>query len=56
VALNGVDGLAITESQDGQRVSFSRPVRCLYCAVLIGLKNGEADIQEDEHVRRVQYR
>lgn len=56
VVLNGNDGLVITESEDGQRVSFSLPVRCLYCAVLIGLKNGEADIQEDERVRRVQYR
>ncbi|OGQ97508.1 MAG: hypothetical protein A2284_15080 [Deltaproteobacteria bacterium RIFOXYA12_FULL_61_11] len=56
VALNGSDGLVISESDDGERVSFSRPVRCLYCAVLLGLKNGEADIQEDERVRRVQYR
>lgn len=56
VALNGNDGLVITESEDGKRVTFSRPVRCLYCAVLIGLKNGEPDIQEDERVRRVQYR
>jgi hypothetical protein len=56
VALNGHDGLVITESEGGVRVTFSRPVRCLYCAVLIGLKNGEPDIQEDERVRRVQYR
>jgi len=56
VALNGHDGLVITESEDGERVTFSRPIRCLCCAVLIGIKNGEPDIQEDERVRRVQYR
>jgi hypothetical protein len=56
VALNGHAGLVITESEDGERVTFSEPLRCLYCAVLIALSDGEAQLEEDERVRRVQYR
>ena len=56
VALNGQDGFAITESEDGERVTFSRPLRCLYCAVLIHLTDGEAELEEDDRVRRVRYR
>ena len=56
VALNGHDGLAITENDDGSNVSFSKPLRCIYCAVLIGLKDGLASLEEDDRVRRVRYR
>jgi len=56
VALNGHDGFAITESDDGERVSFSRPLRCLYCAVLIRLRDGQAELEEDDRVRHVRYR
>jgi hypothetical protein len=50
-AWSGRDGLAITE--DGERVTFSRPLRCLHCAVLIDLRDGEADLREDDGVRSV---
>ena len=56
IALNGDDGLAITESDDGQRVTFSQPLRCLYCAVLIHLRDGDARLEEDESVRHIRYR
>ncbi|NLH81129.1 MAG: hypothetical protein GX458_09855 [Phyllobacteriaceae bacterium] len=56
VALNGHEGLAITESDDGTRVTFSKPLRCVYCAVLIHLRDGEAEMEEDEHVRRTRWR
>ena len=56
VAINGSDGLTISESDDGQEVSFSKALRCLYCAVLIELNRGEARIREDEHVRRLAHR
>ena len=56
VALDGCEGFTITESEDGERVTFSHPLRCLYCAVLIHLREGEAELEEDDHVRRVQYR
>lgn len=56
VALNGHAGLLITESDDGERVTFSEPLRCVYCAVLIALRDGQAELEEDERVRRVQYR
>ena len=56
VALNGHDGLAITESEDGSEVTFSKPLRCLYCAVLIHLKDGLATLEEDDRVRGVRYR
>ena len=56
IALNGDDGLAIGESDDGERVTFSRPLRCLYCAVLIHLRDGDAELEEDDRVRHVRYR
>ena len=56
VALNGNDGLLITEDDTGDRVSFSQPVRCVYCAVLIHLRDGQAELEEDGRVRRVRYR
>ncbi len=58
VALNGSDGLTITEiREDGALlVTFSRPVRCVYCAVLIHVDRGEATLEEDANVRHVRYR
>ena len=56
IALNGHERLAITESEDGLDVTFSKPVRCVYCAVLINLRAGEAELEEDDHVRAVRYR
>jgi len=56
VALNDHDGQAITESADGADVTFAKPVRCIYCAVLIHVREGEGRLEEDEHVRNVRYR
>lgn len=58
VALNGSDGLVITEAEDNGQVlvTFSRPVRCTYCAVLVHLNRGEATLEEDANVRQVRYR
>ena len=56
VALNGRDGFEITESDAGERVTFSEPLRCLYCAVLIHLRDGHAQLEEDDRVRRIRYR
>ncbi len=54
--LNGDQDVDITESDDGAAVSFSRPARCVYCAVLIHLVQGEGRLEEDGNVRNVQYR
>jgi len=54
-ALNGHTDLAITEDDDGQ-VSFSHPVRCVFCRVLIHLSAGDARLEEDASVRNVRYR
>lgn len=56
VAFNGHEGFVITESDDGERVTFSGPLRCVYCAVLIHLEDGLAELEEDERVRYVRYR
>jgi len=58
VALNGNDGLTITEAEEAGAllVTFSRPLRCTYCAVLIHLDRGEATLEEDANVRQVRYR
>jgi hypothetical protein len=52
--LNGADGLAITEPETG--VTFSLPARCVFCAALLRLANGELTVEEDAHVRHVRYR
>ena len=56
VAFNGKDGLQITEDVTRSRVTFSLPIRCIYCAVLIHLRDGETELVEDEQVRNVRYR
>lgn len=53
--LNGAEGLTIEESPEGD-VSFSRPTRCVFCAVVIRLAVGELTLEEDAHVRAVVYR
>ena len=40
LALNGIDGLTIDESAAGE-VSFSKPLRCLYCHALIQISRCE---------------
>jgi hypothetical protein len=56
IALEGSGGLAITEGEVEDDLSFSRPLRCLFCRVLIHLTRGELELEEDESVRSVQYR
>lgn len=55
VAVNGSDGQILSEVEENGSllVSFSCPVRCMLCAVLIHLDRGEATLEEDARVRRV---
>ncbi|MCU0659539.1 MAG: hypothetical protein MUF64_31025 [Polyangiaceae bacterium] len=46
IALQGDEGLEITESA-GSEVTFSRPVRCVFCSALVGLQAGELGWEED---------
>lgn len=52
--LHGADGLEITEA--GGDVTFSRPARCVFCAALLHLVEGELTVEEDADVRHVRYR
>lgn len=56
VALHGHEGFVIRENDDRTEISFSAPVRCLFCKVLIHVSNSEITLEEDEHVRVVRYR
>ena len=56
VAFNGRDDLVITEDESRSDITFSKPIRCTYCAVLIHLKHTEIELEEDTHVRNVRYR
>ena len=55
IAIDRVDGLVITEPALGDEVTltFSRPVRCSYCAVLIGVAANTVTLQEDDRVRQI---
>jgi hypothetical protein len=55
IALNGVEELEILESVTGE-VTFSRPLRCLYCSVLIHIERCTIRLEEDEHVRFLAHR
>lgn len=52
IALQGDEGLLISESAQGE-VTFSRPVRCVLCSVLLGLRAGELGWEEDVQSRPV---
>ena len=56
IALQGKNDLTITENIDALEVSFSSPLRCTYCNVLIHLDRSNINLEEDEHVRSVRYR
>lgn len=55
-ALSGDAGLVITEGETPDDISFSRPLRCLFCRVLLHLSHGDARLEEDADVRNVRYR
>ena len=52
VAVAGDEGLAITEGEGPDDLSFSRPVECLYCEVLVQIDHGEMTLVEDGDVHR----
>ncbi|PIE16885.1 MAG: hypothetical protein CSA65_09880 [Proteobacteria bacterium] len=56
VALNGRDEMVITEEPATGAVTFSVPQRCVFCQVLIHVRDGLGRLEEDEHVRDVRYR
>ena len=56
IALDGIREQSIRESADLRVVTFSRPLHCTYCAVLIHLKECGATLEEDECVRRIEYK
>lgn len=55
MAIHKTEDFTISESSMG-RVSFSSPLRCLYCCVLIHMNRNRITLEEDEHVLPVQYR
>lgn len=52
LAFQGRDGLFISEAEEGSEmlVTFSEPVRCIFCNVLIHLKNNQGRIEENNLV------
>ena len=54
LAVNERDEMKITQQNDN--VTFSRPLRCIYCQVLIHLKNGHFSLVSDDRTRHVQYK
>ena len=56
LALQLDEGRLISKHDGGAEVTFSQPLRCVYCAVLIHLAAGTAILEEDARVRRVEFR
>lgn len=56
IAFQNHEGLVISESATPEHVTFSKPLRCIYCAVLISVNDGTIRLEEDEHVRRLLFR
>lgn len=55
IALDRVENLVIAEQAlDGElALTFSRPVRCTYCAVLIAVAASTVTLEEDDRVRPI---
>ena len=58
LALDGANDLVISETSVGDRgvVTFSRPIRCICCSLIIHLTRNDGRLVEDEHVRHLHYR
>jgi len=56
LAINGHEGLAVTEGTEPDDITFSQPLRCTYCRVLMHVSHGQLRLEEDAHVRSVRYR
>ena len=44
-------GQRITESEDGEHVSFSEPIRCVFCKVTLHVTQSVAELEEGPDVR-----
>ena len=55
-ALEGDAGLTIKEAGDATDLTFSRPLRCTYCRVLLHVSHGDLRTEEDAHVRNIRFR
>lgn len=55
-ALAGDRGLEIGEGELEDDITFSRPVRCTFCRVVLHLTSGEMRLEEDADVRNIRYR
>lgn len=55
-ALVGDAGLCITEGDAPADLTFSAPLRCTFCRVLLCVSRGELRLEEDSQVRHVSYR
>lgn len=55
-ALQGDAGLGIAEGGDVADLTFSKPLRCTFCRVLLRVERGELNLEEDADVRNVQFR
>lgn len=53
-AIAGDEGLRIEERDEV--VSFSEPVRCVFCRARLHLREGEIQVEEGPDVRYVRYR
>ena len=54
-ALVGDAGLAIAEGHEPEDLTFSRPLRCTYCRVILHVSHGDVQLEEDQDVRNVRY-
>ena len=52
-AFEGHDGLRISEGVPRDDLSFSHPLRCTYCRVLMHASHGEFRLEEDADVRSI---
>jgi hypothetical protein len=56
VAFQNHEGLVITEGQDARHLSFTKPLRCIYCAILIHVDRGKFRLEADGNERNLRFR
>ena len=56
LAFQNHEGMVISEGATADEVTFSKPLRCVYCGVLIHVTEGAIQLEEDDHVRNLRFR
>jgi hypothetical protein len=56
VAFQNQDGMIITEGATSEALTFSQPLTCIYCAILIYIVDGDVRLEANGNERHLVFR